>query len=170
MDWYSLFVITGKEEYVSEWLKICFSDLEVATLIPKRRLIERKQGKKQQVLKKMFPGYVFMNTEMDLTKYYILKKIPNIIRILNSGEYYTRIPQEEMTCILHLLVGGDVVDLSKIYLVNSKVMVKSGPLEGMEGLITAVDRRKMRAKIVVPFMGLTREIDVGIEVLDKFSV
>lgn len=45
MSWYALFVVTGKEEYVSEWLKIHFSDGEILTLIPKRRLIERRQGK-----------------------------------------------------------------------------------------------------------------------------
>jgi transcription termination/antitermination protein NusG len=170
MDWYSLFVNSGKEEVVSQWLKLYFPDLEVTSLIPKRKLIEQKQRKKQLVLKKMFPGYVLVNMEMDLNKYYKLKKIPYIIRILNSGEYYTKISQEEMALILHLLIGGDVVDFSSIYIVNSKVIVRSGPLEGMEGLITSVDRRKMRAKIIVPFMGLVRKIDVGIEVLDKISV
>lgn len=59
--------------------------------------------------------------------------------------------------------------LSLIYFVNSKVVVESGPLMGIEGLIMTVDKRKMRAKIKVKFMGLAKEIDVGIEVLNQFS-
>lgn len=169
MDWYSLFVVTGKEEYVSEWLEIYFPEVEVKTLVPKRKLIERRQGKKRAILKKMFPGYVLVNMEMNPIEYYMLKKIPNLIRILHSGEYYTRISTEEMSCILRLLGSGDVVDFSKVYLKNSKVVVQSGPLAGMEGLIKAVDKRKMRAKIVVPFMGTAKEFDVGIEVLRQNS-
>lgn len=165
MGWYSLFVVTGKEESVAEWLQFFFPNQEVTCLIPKRRLIERKQGNKQQVLKKMFPGYVLINTEMNSKIYYTLKKIPDLIRIVNTGEYYVMIPQEEIDYILLLLGKGDVVDVSKIFIVNSKTLVKSGPLKGMEGLITTVNKRKMRAKIMVQFMGRKEEIDVGIEVL-----
>lgn len=166
MNWYALFVTTGKEEDVVDWLKIYLPESEVTTLIPKRKLLERRQGKLYQVLKKMFPGYVLLNMEMDTRTYYILKKIPNFIRILSSGEYYTRIPPEEMAALQHLLGNTDVVDCSQVYLKNSRVLVKSGPLKGREGLIKAVDRRKFRARIELQFMGLPKEIDLGIEVLD----
>lgn len=169
MDWYSLFVITGKEEYVEDWLRIHFKDSlpSMISLIPKRRLTERKAGKVNYVVKKMFPGYILINAEMTVDTYYILKKIPNLVRILNSGEYYTKIPQEEIMCLQRLLGKGDVIDFSKVYLENSRVVVKSGPLQGMEGIIKTVNKRKNRAKILVPFMGLVKEIDVGIEVLNS---
>lgn len=169
MNWYALFVTTGKEEYVVDWLKTYFPKSEVTTLIPKRKLYERRQGKVYQVLKKMFPGYVLLNMEIDKKIYYILKKIPNLIRILSSGDYYTRIPLEEIANLRRLLGNTDVVDCSQVYLKNSRVLVKSGPLKGREGLIKAVDRRKFRAKIELQFMGLPKEIDVGIEVLDPIS-
>lgn len=167
MDWYSIFVTTGKEEYVTEWLDFYFITSELTALIPKRKLFERKAGKTIQVVKKMFPGYVLINTEMDVEAYYKLKKIPNLIHILKTGEYFTKISKEEMACIHQLLGQGDVVDCSEIYLADSKVIVKSGPLQGMEGLIKAVDKRKQRVKIVIQFMGLEKEIAVGIEVLES---
>jgi transcriptional antiterminator NusG len=71
-----------------------------------------------------------------------------------------------MACLRRLLGAGDVVDYSKVYLVNSRVIVKSGPLRGLEGLIKTVDKRKNRAKILMQFMGFTKEIDLGIEVLN----
>ena len=167
MEWYAIFVTTGKEEYVADWLQIMSPESIGTTLIPKRKLIERRQGKSKQVLKKMFPGYVLVNIDMDFRVYYILKKIPNLVRILNSGDYYSRIDPEEMVGIHRLLGDGDVIDYSKVYFMNSKVVVKSGPLEGMEGLIKKVDQRKLRAKIEVRFMGEPKEIDVGIEILNQ---
>jgi transcriptional antiterminator NusG len=166
MNWYALFVATGKEEYVAKWLHILFSELSVITLIPKRMLIERRHGKMEQVVRKMFPGYLLVNMDMNPRIYSMLKKVPALFRILNSGECYTEIPQEEIICIRRLLCDSDVLDCSKIYFVNSRVVVKSGPLEGMEGTIKAVYRRKQRAKIAVNFLGLTKEIDVGIEMID----
>lgn len=53
---------------------------------------------------------------------------------------------------LRLLSGGDVVEFSRVYLTDSKLIAKSGPLVGMEDLVNAVDKRKMRAKIMIPFM------------------
>lgn len=170
MDWYSLFVTTEKEEYVSKWLKFYFSDQEMLVLIPKRKLIERRQGKRQLVLKKLFPGYVLLKTEMDFKKYYTLKKVPHLIKIVHSGEYFTKIPEREMSLLLQLMDQKGIVDFSKVYLTDSKIVIKSGPLVGMEGLIKAVDRRKMRIKIIVHFMGLARKIDVGIEMFDLNSV
>jgi len=167
--WYALFVVSGKEEYVLEWLKVYLADCELKALIPKRILIEHRQGKKEIVLKKLFPGYVLINIDMDLEKYYIIKKIPCLLRILNSGEYYTRIAPEEMNYIFRLMGSRDVIDLSKVYFVNSKIVVKSGPLRGMEGLIKAVNKRKRRVKIVIQFMGSPKEFDVGIEIIDDIN-
>jgi transcriptional antiterminator NusG len=166
MNWYSLFVHTGKEEYVEQWLRLYFDESMMTILIPKRRLTERKQGKVQCVLKKMFPGYVLVKTEMNNKIYHSFECIPDFIRVLGSGEYYTTIPDREMDFTLRLLGEKDVVDNSKVYLVNLGVVVKSGPLLGMEGLIKSVDKRKNRAKILVPFMGVEKEIDVGIEMIE----
>lgn len=166
MNWYALFVYTGKEEYVEEWLRFYFDESIMTLIIPKRKLTERKQGKIYHVLKKMFPGYILIQTEMTDELYYTFRRIPNLVRVLNSGEPYTKVPDEEMSYTLRLLGEKDIVDYSKVYLVNSRVVVKSGPLLGMEGLIKAVDKRKNRAKILVPFMGSEKEIDVGIEVID----
>lgn len=167
MDWYALFVTTGREEDVVERLRLYFKESELATLVPKRVLIEYKAGKKQRVIKKLFPGYVLVNTAMNPRVYYKLKNIPDLIRVLHYGEYYTRIPDEEMAEIRRLLGDRDIVDCSYVYLVNSRVVVKSGPLKGLEGLIKKFDRRKQRAKIVVNFMGTPKEIDLGIELLDS---
>lgn len=165
MDWYALFVTTGKEEYVIDWLDFFLHGYKFTTIIPKRKLFERKAGKVNLVYKKMFPGYILLNTDMNTDVYHICNKVPGLIRILNSGEYYTRIPHEEMDCIQGLLGEGEIIDISKIYIKDSKVVVKSGPLQGREGLIKAIDLRKQRVRIAIQFMGFIREVDIGIEIL-----
>ena len=58
-----------------------------------------------------------------------------------------------------------VIDYSKIFIENSIVYVKEGPLQGMEGIIKRVDKRKGRATIALDFMGESRMINLGVEIL-----
>ena len=165
MDWYALFVKTGKEDCVKEWIRLFLHKRDVTTVIPQRRLAERKGGEVKHVCRTLFPGYVFICTTMSSEIYYDLKKIPDLIRILNTGENCTRIDNEEMFYILRLLNEEGIVDFSKVLLYNSKVVVKAGPLKGIEGLISAVDTRKKRVTISLNFMGIPRKLDIGIEIL-----
>ncbi|ALB45643.1 antiterminator LoaP [Clostridium beijerinckii] len=170
MDWYVIFVKTGKEDVVKDWLNIQFDSKALYTLIPKRKLMEKRKGKFYHVLKKLFPGYIFINTNMDLNKYTTIMKIPDIIKILNNGtSYYSKVNDSEMHIILNLVKESTIIDYSKIYTENSKIFVKSGPLYGMEGIIKRIDKHKSRARILLNFMGENKFIDVGIELIEKLD-
>lgn len=169
MDWYALFVETSKEDYVHQHLCLNFDKSVLNSIVPKRRLTERKAGKVHHVLKNLFPGYVLLNTQMNNNIYSKVTSVPRVIKILSSGSCYTRIEEKEIIPILKLVGDEGILDYSKIYLENSRVIVKSGPLKGMEGIINKLDSRKNRAKIVVDFLNTSRLIDVGIEILDRID-
>ena len=169
MDWYAIFVETGKEEYFQKWLRFYFPESTLHSIVPKRILRERKQGKSYQIVRTFFPGYVLVQTDMDISIYLKVKSIPKFIRILGDGIYYSKIKENEMLPILKLLGNNDVLDFSTIYMENSQVIVKSGPLQGMEGIICKVDKRKSRAKILLNFLNSEKIIDVAIEVLEKVN-
>ena len=54
MDWYPLFVITGSEDVVKQYLHYHFDSSECSAIIPKSRLTERTKGKFYEVLKRFF--------------------------------------------------------------------------------------------------------------------
>lgn len=169
MEWYVIFVETGKEELVQKWLDFYFDKEKLSYLVPKRRLIEKKGGKSYQVIKKLFPGYVFICVDMDLEKYKIIKSIPSLIRILNTGTYYSQINNSEMSVILRLVGDDEIIDYSRVFIKNSKILVKEGCLYGMEGIIQKVDKHTNRAKVLLNLMGEPRMVHVGIEILYKLD-
>ncbi|MGW8958132.1 transcription termination/antitermination NusG family protein [Paenibacillus sp. NPDC055715] len=61
-----------------------FDGTIIQAIVPKRRIIERRQGEDYEVCKTMFPGYVFVKTHMNIKTYYELKKIPGYHRLLNK--------------------------------------------------------------------------------------
>lgn len=173
MSWYVLFVETGKEEIVQHFLRVEFDNLILTSIIPRRKVPEKKGGMIQHVLKKMFPGYVLIQTEMNENIFYRIKKAPHVYRLVNGGEYFTKcegiyfskIFEEEIDLLLRLLGDGEIIDYSKVYIKNSVVQVISGPLKGLEGMIAKLDSHKNRAKIRFNLMGTEKLMDVGVEVI-----
>ena len=53
---------------------------------------------------------------------------------------------------------------------NDRIAVCEGPLNGMEGNIIKVDRRKQRAKIQLNFHGSTYTLDLSFEDISKESL
>ncbi|MGE7726577.1 antiterminator LoaP [Bacillus cereus] len=175
MNWYALFVENGKEEIVQHFLNLYFDESSFKSIVPKRKIPEKKAGVIKHVFKKMFPGYVLIYTRMDYQVFNIIKKIPRCYNVVNSGcyhskdagTYFSQIEKCEMDLILKLTNDTGIIDYSKVYVENTKVNVKSGPLKGMEGIIKKVDKRKNRAKLLINFMGLEKTVDVGIEIISN---
>lgn len=191
MDWYVLSVENGKENLVQTFIHKRFDDSVISAVVPKRRLQECKQGKTLEVCKTMFPGYVFVKTQMNVKTYYELKDIPGYHRLLNRNHnrytqnqgclhngdgdkgdssepfLFSKVDDYEMAQILELIGQDDVIDFSTLYVENAKVTVCEGPLKGREGLIRKIDKRKKRARIVLQFMGQDKPLDIGIEMLAR---
>jgi len=168
MNWYAIFVKTGEEDVVEKYIDYYFNKSQCHLLIPKKRINEKRKGKLYSVVKTLFPGYVFINADMNINMYYIIKKLPKVYKILNeSNEFYSRIQDYEMEPILQLTKKNDIIDYSKGFIKNSKVYIEEGPLKGLEGLIRKVDKRKCRAKIALDFMGSEKLVELGVELLRK---
>ncbi len=54
MKWYALFVESGKEETVQKFLRLQFDEQALYSIIPKKKVTERKAGIKYEALKRCF--------------------------------------------------------------------------------------------------------------------
>ncbi|MCZ8522706.1 antiterminator LoaP [Paenibacillus caseinilyticus] len=176
VHWYALFVESGQEDTVQHCLRKEFAESVLTSLVPKRRVPERKLGLIRHTVRNMFPGYVLIRTSLHPELYYTLRRIPHVLQLLthkkNSSneplEYFTlsSIPEWEIAPLLELLDEADVMDYSTIRLhVHSQIQVVSGPLRGRERFIKKVDRHKQRATLQLPFLGECRSIEVGIQIV-----
>jgi transcriptional antiterminator NusG len=163
MHWYVIFVETGSEDNVLQFLHYFVPNIQA--LIPKRVIPEKKGGEFKKVLKNLFPGYILIHTQLNDETYHKLIHIPHLIRILGYDTYYSPIDEAEIAIILKLVNHEGIIDNSKVFIENSVVEVIEGPLKGLEGLIVRVNKHTRRVKIKLYFMGEARVIEVGIEIL-----
>jgi transcriptional antiterminator NusG len=161
MYWYAIFVETGYEETVQQYLIYNFADLY--PLIPKRFVPEKKDGKFKKVVKKLFPGYLLIRAKLDDAMFQKMKNIPHLIKVLGYGSKYNPIAEAEIAIILRLINNEGIIDYSKIFIENSLVNVNEGPLKGLEWLIVKVNKHTRRVKIKLNFLGEARMIEVGMD-------
>lgn len=168
-EWHGLFVVTGEEEKVKERVKYRLQD-DFTVVVPKRKLKIRKGGIWRVESRVLFPGYVLVNGIITTDIYYRLKNIPNVLRLLMTGNTVASIDRSEMTVLSKLISNNEEIGFSNVLVENGRVQVVDGPLFSLEGIILSIDHRKERAKVRLTFLGEERTADLGISLLRPVSV
>ena len=165
--WYVVQVRTGDELKLAERFKHEIKAEGEDVFVP---LFERRKcirGSWTKVTKPLFPGYIFFQTEDAEDLYFRLKRIDAFTRILATGREYTPISEEEEE-FLRYLIGDDYIAQESIGVIEGDhIIVMRGPLYGLEGNIVKINRHKRIAIIRADFMGSSRDIKVGLEIIDK---
>ncbi|HEX2947234.1 MAG TPA: antiterminator LoaP [Clostridia bacterium] len=163
-EWHSIFVVTGEEDRVKERIKYRLQD-DFTVVVPKRKLRLRKGGIWRTETRVLFPGYVLINGGINSDIYYLLKDIPNVLRLLRTGSSIASIDSQEMAVLSRLICNSEEIGLSSVLMENGRVRVVDGPLFSLEGIILSIDSRKQRAKVKLSFLGEERTVDLGISIL-----
>jgi len=164
--WYVLFVATGNEDKVKERIHFRLED-EIKALVPKRRMRERKDGKWEDKIRTLFPGYVLLKGEMSNKKYNLIKDIPGVFRLLMDGGGPQEISEHEIEIISRLTANNEIIERSSVYIQGGEVMVIDGPLLGLEGYIQSIDKRKGRVKVIFNLMGEPRAVELSVEMVQS---
>jgi transcription termination/antitermination protein NusG len=164
--WYALFVATGQEDKVRERIYFRMKD-ELRALVPKRRMRERKAGKWEDKIRTLFPGYVLLNGHMNNNKYNLIRDIPGVIRLLKGSDGPQEIDDNEIGLISRLTCDNEIIGRSSIYTQGGEIVVIDGPLLGLEGYITSVDKRKGRVKVILNLMGEARTVELSVAMVQS---
>lgn len=134
-------------------------------VFPRRRMTQTKRGKRIEAEVPLFPGYVFLKVnEIDVDLYWKLKRIDGFLHYLKQGHSLSELSDRDLEILKHFLSFGEVIDKSRVFFnEEQRIHVVSGPMEGLEGQIIKVDRRKKRAKILLNFRNANFYIDLGFE-------
>ena len=162
--WYAMHVETGEEENVKKRLDYKFEGIP-RFIIPKRTLKERKDGKWYNIIRTLFPGYIFINGRISKKECAKIKTIPGVFKLLCTDNEPVQIPKDEIEIISRLISDSETIGFSDILLKDGKIIVIDGPLKSLEGRIVSVDKRKGRAKVKINLVGDERVVDLGINIL-----
>ena len=166
--WYVLRAAGGKEKKAKEYLekeieRSGLQDQVSAVLVPVKKEIVTKNGKRKAVDKLLFPGYVLIQAELSA-------KLENIIRNLvpgmsgfltekrtSTGAQFERVPvpirDEEAQRILGVQDenADSAAETEVNYEIGESVRITDGPFNGFSGTVEEIieDRSKLKVMVVI---------------------
>lgn len=171
-------VVVPTGGYQEEVLAACLEeighaqDLAVEVFFPKRKMKKRYRGKWNTITEKLFPGYLFIETQDPEGLFREINQMPQRSRLPGSGElhYFTLNPEEEafVRWVGHgrddHCIGISTVQIAvdTPYKKGDQVDVLSGDLKDFEEEIVGFNFHKRKAMIQTQMFG-GKVIHVGIE-------
>jgi transcription termination/antitermination protein NusG len=165
--WYVLHTYSGYEENVKRNLEqrietFDMNDKIFTVLVPKEKKIKIKQGKRQTVEEKIFPGYVLVEMVVTDDSWYVVRNTPNVTGFVGSGTTPTPVDAKEMDS-LQARMGVEEPTHKIDVIVDDPVQITHGPFKNFEGKVSAVDETRGKIKVLVSMFG--RETPVELDAL-----
>ena len=134
----------------------------------RRSLKVKKGGIWRDHTAPVFPGYVFLKSDsLQVALVEELRSVPGFLRFLPSNDRIQPLAERDEALVRHFLSFGQVLRRSVVkFDENNRIRVVTGPLKGLEGQITKVDRRKSRARVRLALYQESFDIDFGFEALE----
>lgn len=166
--WYVLHCPSVKEETVIQSCKqhIDAGILKDAFLLTCDRM-KRYQGSWHTDIEKIFPEYIFLDSEDPGQLSKELEQFRGFLRIMESEKLLIPVESEEQRLLSELAGDKHHIGMSIGVIKDGVTKVTNGPLTGKESLIRKIDRHKRLALIGKVGRDGIRGIKIGLEITEK---
>ena len=164
-QWYVVHTQSGYEKKVTANLEARIQSMNMEDkiyeiVIPMEEVDEFKNGKKQTVQRKVFPGYLLVRCMMDDESWYCVRNTPGITGFVGQsrhGQKPTPLSRREVkTFLTPKTEGVDGAPRRKAkldYEEGESVRVKEGPFADFTGEIAEINADHMKLKVLVNIFG-----------------
>jgi len=157
LSWYAVYTRSRHEKAVED--SLVAKRFEV--FLPLHDVLSQWKDRKRWVRKPLFPGYLFVRTPRDRLGFVWMER--GVVHVVSDGDGPVPVPEEQLEPVRQLIDRSVPVDPWPYVTEGQRVMVRSGPLIGLEGFFV---RRKNRAKLVVSIHMLGRSVATEVAVGD----
>lgn len=166
-QWYAVHTYSGHENKVKTNIErraesMNLKDKIIRILVPTEAELRTRGGKRQEVQRKVFPGYVLIEMVLDEDTWYLVKSTTGVTGFVTSGNKPVPLQDKEIQDILDAIEAPDrkpKVKWSK----DEVVRITSGPFTDFTGKIEEVNVQKEKLKVLISIFGRDTpvELDFG---------
>ena len=165
--WYVVHTYSGHEAKVSTTLKQRIDSEKLQAkildiLVPTQNKIEIREGKKNNVVEKLFPGYILINMVLDDATWLAVRTTPGITGFVGTSTRPTPLPPEEVATIKRFM-QLEAPKFTTAFAQGEAVKITDGPFSEFLGTISEIDEARGKLKVLVSIFG--RETPVELDFL-----
>lgn len=155
--WYALYTVVRHERKVADQIT-CQG---ISCFLPLYRSVRRWKDRRKELAMVLFPGYVFVR--MALQHRLRVLQLPGVVRLVTFNGEPAVLPEQEIENLRTRLCRNGRIEPHPYLNVGRTVRVRSGPLEGLEGIIV---RTKDSCRIVLSIHLIKRSVAVEVDECD----
>jgi transcription antitermination factor NusG len=155
--WYAAQTCANHEKRVQEQLR----QRAVDAYLPVYASVRRWKDRRVTLDLPLFPGYVFVR--LALRDRLSVLQTPSVVRLVGFGGQPAALPDQEIEALRHGLTGKMRIGPHPYLKVGQRVRVKTGPLQGLEGILV---RQKKSSRFVISLDLIMRSVAVEIDVAE----
>ena len=167
LEWYFLRVQIGREDRIRKnmiaRLKQAGLDQFVPqVLVPTESIAEHRGGKRRVRKKKLYPGYLMVQMELNDDVWFALRETPGFGDFVGSRNHATPMTADEVENVLGRMdESQSAPKLSVQYNKGDRVKIKQGPFENIDGVVEEVNPEKGTLEVAVTIFGRSTPVSLG---------
>jgi transcription termination/antitermination protein NusG len=161
--WYAIQTTAGHENKVRSLIAQRITDdprpegskLIRQALVPVQEVVEIKNGKKVNVERKLYPGYVLVEMGMGQEALHVINSIQGVIKFVGSGKLPQPLRQDEVNRLLGIAeeVAESEPKEEIPFMVGQVVEITEGPFSDFSGTVEEILGDKGKVRVSVSLFG-----------------
>ena len=184
-DWFVIHSYAGYENKVKHNLESRISSLDMEDFIfqvevPTEEVVEIKNGKRQQVQRKVFPGYILVRMDLNDESWGAVRNTPGVTGFVGANSRPSALTLAEVTKILlpetrkaAAVAAGtataddrpqvEVIDFA----VGESVTVMDGPFATLPATVNEIDTLHQKVRVLVSIFGRETPVELAFSQVAK---
>ncbi len=169
--WYVVHCYSGYENKVRHGIEqrietMGMTDRIFDVIVPTQEEVEVKDGKRRNVERRVFPGYILVEMKMDEDSWYVVRNTPGVTGFVGMGNDPTPLREDEVKVIIDRMSSETPVVVAD-FKVGEKVRIIDGPFNDFHGTVADMDFDKQKVRVMVSFFGRETPVEVSFDEVEK---
>ncbi len=169
--WYVIHTYSGYENKVKTDLErkinsVGLKDMVFNIVVPLADETEIKNGKRQIVKKKVFPGYVLVEMIVDSNSWYHIRNTPGVTGFVGTSTIPIPLTDAEVRRIFKTTGEKEIRPVIEVE-AGQIVRINDGAFESFSATVTKVDRERGKIKATVDMFGRETTVELNLDQIEK---
>jgi transcriptional antiterminator NusG len=171
-QWYVVHTYSGHEDRVKTSLDKAVANLGLQSrisqvLVPTEEVVEIKRNKKHFKKRKFFPGYVFVEMEIDNETYWLIRNTAGVTGFL-GGVKPVPMPADEVANLIETSSTPAAKPRPAItFEKEENVRIIEGPFKHFIGVVEEINEERGKLKVMVTIFGRPTPVELDFLQVEK---
>ena len=164
MKFYVINTLTGKEDRIKKMLERAIKEKGMedyfgSILIPKENVVRIKKAKRVIDEKKIYPGYIVVEMELNEETARLVNSIPGVVHFLGGKKPLSLSESEVEDILSHIEKNKSQIATEAPFQKGESVKIVAGPFSGFIGIVDYVNSDREKVRVIVTIFGRPTPIE-----------